>query len=631
MAEEQDAPTVAEMVEQDTPMVVEQDDTPMQMVEDMPMRTEEHGQAPGPTEEDETANPTEEDGQAPGPTEEDETANPTEEDGQTPIEMEEDEHTSTLVGGDEQTPMPTEDGQTPQGEEDEEASGSGSGSDSEDEEEQVEWLATTREKRSTAGNRLASLLQQEEPDDELELLFEEPEDDVGFEDAEADSDVQMDSSSDDEDQGPAAGDDDLDGEKAIQKQERAERQAKKRKLAQVPGIKRKKVKIDPRVPFKPAPRPKKKSERASWLPTAEEAPTRASARKTTKLSKEQLHQQMVAREVKRIRQLQNMEKAAAAKEAAKQPEMTQADRLAEAARVEKSNAKSVSRWEEAEQQREQAQKDKLAALQNRHLSGPVITYWSGMAEKLGGKLKKVGKNLILEEKEKVPRKRKAAEMESDGKAADEAAPAKADEGAPSAGEAEPSVPSVQPEEPAKPGESTEPAATEDSTKPPEPAGPESMNIDKALPPEPDAPEIVEEAPPIVTPAPLPGPPRSSFLAPPAGLPLTAPPPPPPKSQNPFVLTPPTLDGSAPLPGFGFNFQRPPLMPSQPTGFAFNPPPQPNLPPAPPEIEHEGRNYIILQNFDEVQVKDKDVQTQILFGRKFNKVRSKSSLPVPCPF
>ncbi len=141
----------------------------------------------------------------------------------------------------EQTSARTEEDASARTEEEEgSVSGSGSGSDSESEEEQVEWLATTREKRATAGNRLASLLQQEESDDELELLFEEPEDDVGFEDAGADSDVQMDSSSDDEDQGPAAGDE-LEGEKAIQRQERAERQAKKRKLAQVPRIKRKKV------------------------------------------------------------------------------------------------------------------------------------------------------------------------------------------------------------------------------------------------------------------------------------------------------------------------------------------------------------------------------------------------------
>jgi vacuolar protein sorting-associated protein 72 len=544
--------------------------------------------------------------------EQENTLTPMEEQEDTPMRMEEEEQTPART--EEDTPARTE-------EEEDSGSGSGPGSDNESEEEQVEWLATTREKRATAGNRLASLLQQEEADDELELLFEEPEDDVGFEDAGADSDVQMDSSSDDEDQGPAAGDD-LEGEKAIQKQERAERQAKKRKMAQVPGIKRKKVKIDPRVLTKPAARPKKKSERASWLPTAEEAPTRASARKTTKLSKEQLHQQMLAREIKRLRQLQNMEKAAAAKEAAKKPEMTQADRLAEAARIEKANVRTVSRWEQAEQQREEAQREKLAALQNRHLEGPVITYWSGMAEKLGGKLRKVGKNLILEEKEKGPRKRKAVETE-DGKD-EKAEDAKPAEGGIEAAASVPSEESGKTEEPKQPaptevtshGDTAMPdAKLSDSAKPQETAKPDEA-------PKPDIPEIVEEVQPIVTPAPLPGPPRSSFLAPPAGLPLTAPPPPPPKSQNPYVLAPPTLDGSAPLPGFGYNFVRPPLMPSQPTGFAFNPPPPPNLPPPPPEIEHEGRNYIILQNFDEIQIKDKDVQTQILFGRKFSKVRSK---------
>ena len=78
-----------------------------------------------------------------------------------------------------------------------------------------------------------------------------------------------------------------------------------------------------------------------------------------------------------------MEKAAAAKEAAKKPAMTQADRLAEAARIEKANSKSLSRWEEAEQQREEEQRAKLAALSNRHLEGPVVTWWSGLAQWAG--------------------------------------------------------------------------------------------------------------------------------------------------------------------------------------------------------------------------------------------------------
>jgi vacuolar protein sorting-associated protein 72 len=554
---------------------------------------------------------------------------------------------------------------TEEEEESESGSGSGSGSGSESEEEQIEWLATTREKRATAGNRLASLLQQEEPDDELELLFQEDEDDVGFEDAEADaSDVQMDSSSDDEDQGPAAGDDDLEGEKEIQRQDKAARQAKKRKLAQVPGLKRKKVKIDPRTPLAPAARPKKKSERASWLPTAEEAPTRASARKTTKLSKEQLHQQMLEREIKRLRQLANMEKAQAAKDAAKKPALTQADRLAEAARVEKSNAKSLSRWEESENLREEQQREKLAALQNRHLEGPVVTWWSGMAEYIGGKLRKVGKNLILEEKEKsATKKRKAAEMEADSEAASKVEAGKPEdassgirkpEDAPTASEpakAEGLSTPTQPAETtpkniaeAEPSESTpnkDPEKPEETSQPKESAPLEASlpNASKPesepTPPKPDALSLpshtVEEAPLVVTPAPILAPPRSSFLAPPAGLPLTAPPPPPPKNLTqppPFILAPPTLDGSAPLPGFGYNFPpRPPLMPSQTTPFTFNPPQPPsppNLPPPPPAIEHAGLSYVIFQNFDETAIKEKSVQTQILIGRKFDKVKSKFS-------
>jgi vacuolar protein sorting-associated protein 72 len=68
------------------------------------------------------------------------------------------------------------------------------------------------------------------------------------------------------------------------------------------------------------------------------------------------------------------------------------------------------------------------------------------------------------------------------------------------------------------------------------------------------------------------------------------------------------------------------MPSQATPFTFNPaqPPPSNLPPPPPAIEHAARNYLILQNFDETAIKEKNVQTQILFGRKFDKVRSKFS-------
>lgn len=551
---------------------------------------------------------------------------------------------------------------TPAHTEEDRESGSGSGSDdseSEAEETQIEWLATTRAKRTNAGNRLHNLLQQEDPDDDLELLFQEDEDDVGFSDAGADSDVQMDSSSDEEDQGPAAGDD-LEGEKELQRQAKAEKVKKRKFEGGVPKVFKKRVKIDPTIPQAPAPRPKKKSERASWLPTAEEAPTRASGRKSTKVMKEQLHAQMVEREIKRLKQLANMEKAAAAKEAAKKPALTQADRLAEAARVEKANSKSLSRWEEAEQQREEEQRAKLLALKNRTLDGPVITWWSGMAEWVGGKLKHVGKNLVVEEKEKpAPRKKKPTELEAESDAGSVlGAPIKADAGpskkaddvtAGSVKDAEGSSAPTQDtatslppkEEPSKPVTAPEGPVLPRSLA--EPTTALTAALSSGSSPLPGVVAVPEPTPPPPKVVPQQynyGPPKSSFLAPPAGLPLFAPPPP--MQHKPFYQTPTypqfnppssILDGSAPVPGLGYNVPPPPpaLTPSSTAPFVPKPAPQiPALsePPAPPAIEHAALNYIILENFDEAAIKDKVVQTQILFGgRKFAKCPSRSSFPL----
>jgi vacuolar protein sorting-associated protein 72 len=547
-------------------------------------------------------------------------------------------------------------------------------------EEEVELLVTSRQKRATAGNRLASLIQtQQEEEDEIGLLFEEVEDDEEYESEEA-NDVQM-SESDDDDQGPEAGADDLEGEKELRK---AEKQAKKKKVNDgIPKIFKKRVKIDPTASQGPTPRPKKKSERASWIPTAEEAPTRASQRGTTRQSKEQLHAQMVDREIKRLKQLANMEKAAAAKQAAKKPAMTQADRLAEAARVEKANFKSLSRWEEAEQQREEEQAAKLAALSNRKLEGPVITWWSGKAEWVGGILKKVGKALELEDpKEKQTRKRKAAEMEADSATADKDAAASASASVPAA--ASGPVDQVM-TNPAPTGGTTESSSTPKpetvSTRPTETptpllAPPPGLaNMTPPIPPPSFEPaNVIKPSQPSPEPTNIAKPPQSS--SDPANNPLLqavqqipknpAPQPPPqaapvpaaaPKpSHPPFILAPPLnfqqpppppmLDGSAPLPGFGYIPRLPPsLSPSlspfpfsstnqhqlnqhpPPTPFSSTnqnqlnqqPPPPPG-PPAPPAIEHAARNYLILQNFDETAVKDKNVQTQILFGfgKKFAK-------------
>jgi vacuolar protein sorting-associated protein 72 len=566
-------------------------------------------------------------------------------------------------------------------EEDDETSDSGAGSGSEGEEEQqkIEWLATSRAKRSTAGNRLNSLLQQEDAEDELELLFAEADDDEVFDDVEADSDVQMDSSDDDDDQGPAAGADDLEGEKELEKQNRAEQKAKRRKLNDgIPKFHKKKFKIDPTASqaHTPAARPKKKSERASWIPAPEDAPTRASARGTTKKQKQQLHKQMVEREVKRQKQLKSMEKAAALKEAAKQPPMTQEDRLKQAVKVEKANAKSLSRWEEMEQQREEEQQARLAALQNRTLKGPVLTTWSGMAEWVGGKLRKVGKIFVTDEPKPKPvsKKRKAAEMEETDAAKSYSSNTKPPSIAESQGlsattppanlqasvekdNIDPtlssmSVPTLSTTVSAIPVEAT---LSQDSPilAPPRPPSPKQATP-VSVTPEPPRVSSVLAPPPMhgpYPPPPIPGGRVSSVLAPP---PMHGPIPPYPgpphilstPSHPPFKLAPPIqphFDGSTPLPGFGYNFMSPqPQYPTQPQHHpaiipqpqfqqhvAPTPPPPPpqSLTPPPPKVEIAAIQYLILSNFDDEKIKDKDIQTQILFhGQKFTK--APNTLPTP---
>ncbi|KAL6717141.1 hypothetical protein ACLMJK_005056 [Lecanora helva] len=263
----------------------------------------------------------------------------------------------------------------------------------------VELLVSGRAKRATAGNRLSSLLEKE-GDDDLELLFaeNEEEEDVEFEDeGENASDPELDSSSDEEDKVPAKGEDDLAGEKELQKQDRLERQ-KKRKAKEVfkrPGALRKRVKIDSSAsPHTPATKPKKKSERVSWVHTEADAPTRASTRKQTVQNREVVFQRLVESEQTRMKVIQHMEEAQKRKDAAKPKALTQADRMEEAAKTEKKNAKSLNRWEESEKKRAEEQRAKLEALHNRQLSGPVITWWSGLARWVNGKIAQLGVKAI---------------------------------------------------------------------------------------------------------------------------------------------------------------------------------------------------------------------------------------------
>ena len=279
-----------------------------------------------------------------------------------------------------------------------------------DSEPPVDLLVTSRAKRAGAGNRIQKLIAQEEDNELAEYFTKNAEDidseeDVDFEgdEDEALSDAQLDSSSDEEDQGPSKVDDDLEGEKLLQKQERAEKQ-KKRKAE--PGFKaagalRKKTRLDASLagapqPITPAPKPKKKSERLSWIPTPDDGPVRASSRKQTIKNKEVIHLRMVEKEKQRVKQMKHMEEAEKKRQAAKAPPMTQAERIAEAARTERKNAKSLNRWEESERKRAEAQKAKLEALHSRQLQGPIITSWSGLTRWVNGKLSEVGITEIRE-------------------------------------------------------------------------------------------------------------------------------------------------------------------------------------------------------------------------------------------
>lgn len=279
------------------------------------------------------------------------------------------------------------------------------------EEAQVESLVKGRAKRSTAGQHMSALIDAA-ADDDLTLLFEEVEDDNEFdmEEAAEDEDMGLDSSSDDDDdQGPNA-QNDYEGEKQLQKDERKKRRTQNDLRFQTL---RKRVKIDPTIvsAIPAPPRPKKKSERISWLPTPEDGPTRSSSRRQTVNNKEMTHARLKDSQEKRERIIATMEKAAKRKAHLKPKEMTQEDHLVEAARVERTNSKTVNRWEQAERKKAEERRAKIEALQNRKLEGPVISYWSGLATWVDGRLTRVGKAEIKAKPEKEVTKKKKSEKD----------------------------------------------------------------------------------------------------------------------------------------------------------------------------------------------------------------------------
>ncbi|KAH6850356.1 YL1 nuclear protein-domain-containing protein [Chaetomium sp. MPI-CAGE-AT-0009] len=606
--------------------------------------------------------------------------------------------------------------------------------------QKVEWLATSRAKRATAGNRMKSMLANEEPaaeDSDLELLFAEDEDDAGFsEEAQDDaSDVLMDSSSDEEDKEENA--DEMEGEKELERQAREKRTVERKRKAQeaIPVKFRKKVRIESQPAARP-PRPKKKSERTSWLPSPADLPTRASERRTTKISKQQLHQKMVSDELRRRKQVERMEKKAKQLEASKKPPMTQAERLAEAAIIEKRNSKSLNRWEEAEKQREEERLRKIAALHSRKLDGPVVTFWSGIQELQEGQGKHVGNLVSMEERApRVPRKKKqpvaAALAAKESEASTPTTPLEK----PGEGDKAPETPGVKTEQPdtptlpsTQPGPPEPPSADPSQGAPvtaaslapgpepeptpasePEPAPastPASVPASVPTPTPVSAPALVSTTAPVSTltpvspPAPAPAPAPAPVVAP-VSTPMAPPPIPPPPDTRPSslgvlaapVLAPPaglssSLGGQMPMLGFPAgtkpflaapNTSHTPsplsMPPSTPTPTAApqqtapptvsTPKPKITIPAAPPppstpmtplqtpqvkscppsaiprdtpqeppasasEPVREGkvtRSCIILQNFDNNAIKDKQVQTQILFGRKMNKLAKPAHPPL----
>lgn len=72
--------------------------------------------------------------------------------------------------------------------------------------------------------------------------------------------------------------------------------------------------------------------------------------------------------------------------------MTQAERLAEAARNERVNKKTLHRWEEAEEARAAERQAKIDAMKNRKMEGSYVRFYSGPAIFVDGKVKYTGKD-----------------------------------------------------------------------------------------------------------------------------------------------------------------------------------------------------------------------------------------------
>lgn len=259
--------------------------------------------------------------------------------------------------------------------------------DSEDEAPAGDLLVHGRAKRATAGNRMHFLMQHLEDEDvRNDLLQEDETDQVDYQLSDTE-DVAFGSSDDSDDEGQ---DEELQGEKELQKAERQEARKKKRKANDFanmplnPLMKRQRLAATNSLL---APRPRKKSERISWLPTLDDAPTRQSRRRQTVANKEQTEAKLKESQKRSEKAHELMKIAAEKKAASAMPALTQEDRMKRALKVEKENSRTLNRWEKAEEERQLAQQRRLEALRDRQLEGPVFRYWSGSVMWEGEKIK----------------------------------------------------------------------------------------------------------------------------------------------------------------------------------------------------------------------------------------------------
>jgi vacuolar protein sorting-associated protein 72 len=261
-------------------------------------------------------------------------------------------------------------------------------SDSEDLE--TTGLIATRQKRATAGNLYATLRANLDDEELQKELLAEDEGDAGdYEGSDAgDDDEAFESSSDEEDAGPPQEGipEDLEGEKALKRQERSEAK-KKRKVHEarlkLPAWRKqvKRVKLADDVKTEDGSgveKPKKRSERSNWLPTAADAPMRQSRRSLAVANREVVHANLKQSAVRSENQKRIIKNALEREKKEKiTASLTQEERLKKCEKIERETAREFGRWEREEAERQRLREEALAAKRRRGIDGPVVRVWSG--------------------------------------------------------------------------------------------------------------------------------------------------------------------------------------------------------------------------------------------------------------